>query len=46
MKGSASNESWRLIMTIVMADVIKLSNPLSFFLSLAYLGRINISILR
>lgn len=32
MKGSASNESWLLIMTIVMADVIKISNPLSYFL--------------
>lgn len=37
MNGSASNESWLLIMTIVIADVIRISNTY-VLLSLAYLG--------
>lgn len=39
MNGSTSNESWLLIMTIVIADVIRISNTLNtVLLSLAYLG--------
>lgn len=37
MNGSTSNESWLLIMTIVIADVIRISNTY-VLLSLAYLG--------
>lgn len=40
MNGSASNESWLLIMTIVIADVIRIniriSNTLSYFLWLIW----------
>lgn len=36
MNGSASNESWLLIMAIVIADVIRISNTLSYFLWLIW----------